>query len=96
VDPAGERLVGQVVSRFERAGRVVTPSHASWDEAGRILGAIRKKEPEPRSKLSVLFNGALIVLSGLQIGAAICTRNEEDFNLIRRYKRFDLNLMGET
>jgi predicted nucleic acid-binding protein len=93
-DSSGVRLIRQFVSRSERVGRVVTPTHGSWNEAGRILGTIRKEAPEYRSKLPALFNDALVVLCALQIGATICTRDEEDFSLIRQYRRFDLEFMG--
>jgi predicted nucleic acid-binding protein len=79
----------------ERVGRVVTPSHGSWKEAGRILGKISKSEPQFRTKLPALFNDALIALSAIQIGAAVCTRDKEDFELLRHYLRFRLELFIE-
>lgn len=89
-DSTGTRLVNQFVSQSERVGRVVTPTHKSWNYAGWILARILKEEPAYKSKLPSLFNDALIVFCALQIGATVCTRNEEDFGLIRRYRRFDL------
>jgi predicted nucleic acid-binding protein len=90
--PSGTRLVEHFVSRSERVGRVVTPTHASWNEAGRILAKIRRKEPKLKTKLPNLFNDALIVMSALQVGATVYTKNEQDFLLIRRYKRFSLEI----
>lgn len=54
VDSSGLRLMRQFVSRSERVGRVVTPTYDSWNDVGRILGRIRKEEPEYRSKLPAL------------------------------------------
>jgi predicted nucleic acid-binding protein len=78
-DSLAVRLTAPFVLMSERVGRVVTPSHRSWNEAGRILGKISKSEPQFRSKLPALFNDALIALSAIQIGAAVCTRDKEDF-----------------
>ncbi len=96
LDSLGLRLIYGFVSRSERVGRVVTPTHASWNEAGRILANIGREEPRYKSKFPTLLNDALIVLCALQIGARVCTGNEEDFKLIRRYKRFDLEVIGNT
>ena len=82
------------VSRSERVGRIVTPTHGSWNDAGRVLGKIGREEPEFKSKIPVIFNDILIVLCALQIGASVCTRDQEDFRLIRRYKRFDLEIVS--
>ena len=94
VDSAGIRLVREFASLSERVGRIVTPTHGSWNETGRILGKIRAAEPNYKSKLPALFNDVLIALCAIQIGAIVCTRDKEDFELIRRYRRFDLDLIG--
>jgi predicted nucleic acid-binding protein len=90
--PSGTRLVERFVSRSERVGRVVTPTLASWNEAGRILAKITRQEPEFKTKLCRLFNDVLIAMSALQVGATVYTKNEQDFQLIRRYKRFSLQI----
>jgi predicted nucleic acid-binding protein len=95
LDPWGERLIQTFVLRSEKIGRVVTPSHGSWNESTRILAKISKKEPKYKSKLTTLLNDALIALSALQIGATVCTGDKEDFALICRYKRFALEIIPE-
>ena len=93
MDPLGMKLVQQFVFRSEQVGRVVTPSHGAWNEAGRILAKIGSQEPAYKSKLPALFNDILVALSALQLGATVYTRDEEDFGLIRRYKRFSMELV---
>jgi predicted nucleic acid-binding protein len=95
IDSLALRLTTPLVLLSERVGRVVTPSHRSWSEVGRMLGRIRKEEPQFLSKLPALFNDALIALSASQIGGAVCTRNKEDFELLRRYRRFELELFAD-
>ena len=94
-DSLGMRLVQHFVSRSEGVGRVVTPTHGTWNEAGQIFAKIRRQEPGYRSKFPELFNDILIALSSLQIGATIYTKDEADFQLIRRHKRFSLEIAGE-
>ncbi len=95
LDPWGTRLIQSFVSRSEKIGRVVTPSHGSWNESAKILAMISRKEPKYNSKLATLLNDALIALSALQIGATVYTGDKEDFELIRRYKRFALEILPE-
>jgi predicted nucleic acid-binding protein len=40
--------------------------------------------------VSTLWNDVLIALSARRIGATLVTRNVEDFELLRRYLRFEL------
>lgn len=95
-DSIGLKLLRQFLSATERAGRIVVPTYASWNQAGQILAAIHKNQPHYRSKLPALFNDALIVMCALQIGAAICTSDKEDFELLHRYLKFDLTLLDEN
>lgn len=90
LDEAGRRAVIELVKRFERLGRVVTPTAGSWNDAGDVLARIARREPEFRTKVRGLWNDALIALSARQIGATLVTENLHDFGLLRRYVRFDL------
>ena len=54
LDFRGIRLIQGFVVRSEKVGRVVTPSHGSWNESARILAKISQKEPKYNSKLTAL------------------------------------------
>ena len=95
LDSPGMRLVQRLVWRSEGVGRVVTPTHGTWNEAGEILAKIRKQEPGFKSKFPELFNDILIALSALQVGGTVYTQDEDDFALIRRYKRFSLDVVRD-
>jgi predicted nucleic acid-binding protein len=90
LDETGRTLVRNLVSRFERLGRVVVPTYGSWNEAGNILAKIVRREPAFRTKVRGLWNDALIALSARQIGATVVTENLQDFRLLHRYARFGL------
>ena len=93
-DPTGRLAVIELVERFERVGRVVTPDARSWNLAGDVLADIRRREPGRRAKIASLWNDALIALSARQIGASIVTDNVKDFELLRRSVQFDLEPFG--
>lgn len=90
LNEAGRRAVIQLALHFQRVGRVVVPTAASWDAAGNLLARIARREPALRTKLRGLWNDALIALSARQIGATLVTENLDDFELLRRYVRFKL------
>ncbi|MBM3219152.1 MAG: type II toxin-antitoxin system VapC family toxin [Candidatus Rokubacteria bacterium] len=84
------RAVHELTIWSHRVGRVVTPTAASWERAGDVLGRMRRREPALRSKTASLWNDVLIALCARQVGASVVTENLDDFELLRRYVRFDL------
>ncbi len=89
VDPTGRLIVHELTDRFDRLGRVVTPTASSWSAAGDVLGDVRRREPALRDRIPSLWNDLLIALSARQIGAALVSGNVRDFELLRRFLRFD-------
>jgi len=90
LDATGRRVLLELADRFERLGRVITPTARSWNDAGDILAKIARRELAPRERIRSLWNDALIALSARQIGATVVTENLRDFRLLRRYARFEL------
>ena len=74
VDDIGLQRVRQFTRRVEKTGRIVTPTHISWNRAGTILTKIVRNEPRYRSKAAGLFLDILIALSAVQIGAIVYYR----------------------
>jgi predicted nucleic acid-binding protein len=89
LDDVGRRVAVELFGRFERLGRVVAPTARSWNDAGDVLARIGRREPAFRTKVRGLWNDALIALSARQIGATLVTENLHDFELLRRYVRFE-------
>ena len=79
---------------FERAGRIVTPSHANWKDAGTLPAAVLAQRKDLRSKLPTLVNDCLLALSARTLGATLYTRNREDFLLIKSKREFALVVVG--
>ncbi len=93
IDDMGLQLVRQFARRAEKTGRIVPPTHASWNNAGMLIAKIVSKEPGYKSKAAILMNDILIALSALQIGATVYTANREDFRVIQRYRHFPLQVL---
>ena len=66
---AGRRHIETLLRPFEKAGRVVTPTHRDWKETGNILTRILELRPDVKSKLPALVNDCLLALSARAIGA---------------------------
>ncbi len=88
------RQAAALYEPFERTGRIVTPSHRVWKEAGAVLVTLAEKAPQWRDKIARgLLNDLLIALSSRSIGATVVTRNGEDFRLIRQFQVFALEVI---
>ena len=69
-----------------RAGRVITPSHSAWDQAGSSIAVMARKERrELRSFPKSLVNDFLLAASCRESGATLVTDNTADFKLIQKY-----------
>lgn len=88
--PAARRHVETLFRPFERAGRIVTPSHKQWKEAGDVLARALNLRPDLKSKLPTLVNDCLLALSARSIGAILYTRNRDDFVLLKGVRSFSL------
>jgi predicted nucleic acid-binding protein len=88
--PAGRRRVEVLYRPFERVGRVVTPSHSQWKDAGGILAKVLDDRPDLKTKLPALVNDCLLALSARSLGATLYTRNRDDFILLQRIRSFSL------
>jgi len=86
--PQARERVESYIAPFRRVGRLVTPAFTDWEEAGVLLARLLQDRSDLKDKLPSLVNDILIALCGLRIGAIIYTANENDFALIRLYKRF--------
>ena len=92
--PAGRKHVETLLAPFERVGRIVTPNHRQWREAGDLLAKVLEHRPDLKSKLAGLVNDCLLALSARAIGATLYTRNRDDFVLLRQIRSFSLVIVN--
>jgi predicted nucleic acid-binding protein len=88
--PAGRKHVEILFRPFERVGRVVTPGHKHWKDAGDILAKVLHDRPDLKGKLPALVNDCLLALSARSLGATLYTRNRDDFTLLQSRRSFSL------
>ena len=82
----------RVIEVLERNYPTFTPTEKNWIESGRILSKIQAdKGFEPR-KLRDLHFDVLIALTIRSHGACLITSNRDDFELIRTYRDFQLEV----
>ncbi len=91
---AARKRVEILFRPFERVGRVVTPTHSHWKDAGLIIAQVLRDRPDLRNKLQALVNDCLLALSARSLGATLYTRNRDDFSMLQRQRSFSLIVIG--
>jgi predicted nucleic acid-binding protein len=71
---------------------VLTPTEKNWLESGQTLAAIRADNGFGPAKLRDLHFDLLIALTARTHGATLITSNRADFELIREYRSFKLEV----
>jgi predicted nucleic acid-binding protein len=85
-----DKLEREVLVKFERLERVVTPSTQCWNTAGSILSTLARAEGIAVSQVSKAFLcDVLIALSCREAGVVLITANTKDFRRIARHTPFD-------
>jgi predicted nucleic acid-binding protein len=92
--PAARKHVEALLGPFEKTGRVVTPGHRQWKEAGDVLARLLDHRPDLKSKLPALVNDCLLALSARAIGATLYSRNRDDFMMLRKMRTFSLVIVS--
>ena len=77
---------------LERNYPIFAPTEKDWLESGRILAKIQKERGFEPAKLRDLHFDVLIALSARSHGATLITSNRADFELIREYRAFKLEI----
>jgi predicted nucleic acid-binding protein len=80
------RAVHGLARAFGNTNRLVSPSNAAWDRAGRLLRELRASGREIRR--ASLINDALIALTARDLGATVVTNDTSDFAAIREHVAF--------
>ena len=86
------RVDRKVVQALERNHPILTPTASHWFESGHILAQIRDDKGFEPAKLRDLHFDVLIALTVRAHGARLITSNRSDFELIREYREFKLEV----
>lgn len=71
---------------------ILTPTEQHWLESGELLGKIRADKGLAPQQLRDLHFDVLIALTARAHGARLITSNRSDFELIRAYRDFALEI----
>ena len=83
-------LERHLVSIFERASRIITPSANAWHRSGDVLSSMAKQEGLELARVSKSFaNDILLAVSCREAGCVLITENARDFSRIRRFIAFE-------
>lgn len=82
----------KVLEEIVKNHPILTPTTNNWLESGRILGKIRVDRGFEPHKLRDLHFDVLIALTARAHGARLITSNRADFELIREYREFGLEV----
>jgi predicted nucleic acid-binding protein len=82
----------KIVETLERSHPIFTPTGRDWLESGQILAKIREDKGFEPAKLRGLHFDVLIALTVRSCGARLITSNRADFELIRGYRDFGLEV----
>jgi predicted nucleic acid-binding protein len=77
---------------LEKTYPIWTPTESHWIESGQILEAIGRKHGFEARKLRDLHFDVLIALTARAHGATLITSNREDFELIRGFREFKMEV----
>jgi predicted nucleic acid-binding protein len=81
-----------VIGDLERRYPIFTPIESNWLESGEILGKMVRDHGFEGHKLRDLHFDVLIALTARTHGARLITSNRADFELIRKYRAFKLEI----
>jgi predicted nucleic acid-binding protein len=82
----------QILQSLERSRPILTPTEKDWLESGRILAQIYADKGYEPKKLRGLHFDVLIALTARSYGARLIASNRADFELIREYRDFLLEV----
>ncbi|MBI2336276.1 MAG: type II toxin-antitoxin system VapC family toxin [Deltaproteobacteria bacterium] len=94
LDAQGKKHIETLFRPFEKVGRIATPTHEDWKEAGFILQKLRAHKKDWKAKLPTLLSDTLIALSTLRLGAILYTANQKDFDAIASIKPFKYEIVN--
>jgi predicted nucleic acid-binding protein len=77
---------------LEKNHPILTPTERHWLESGELLGSMRADRGLTPERLRDLHFDVLIALTARAHGARLITSNGSDFELIRAYREFTLDI----
>jgi len=91
--PLDQRRLQDLFRTFAKLGRIITPSSATYEEAGEVLRQLQITHRYHLRRSHSLTSDVLIALSARTIGGTVVTQNKRDFLAIQSIRAFKLSLV---
>ena len=82
----------EILSALTKGVKLLTPTEQNWVESGEILARMHTDQGFTAHKLRDLHFDVLIALTARSCGGQLITSNRKDFELIRSYRGFELEI----
>jgi predicted nucleic acid-binding protein len=89
---ASSRVDRKSIEALEKHHSILSPTVNNWLESGHLLARIRADKGFASEKLRDLHFDVLIALTARAYGARLITSNRTDFELIRKYLEFEMEV----
>ena len=89
---ATERVERAFLRALEKNHPILTPNEKNWLESGQLLGRLHAEKGFSLEKLRDLHFDLLIALTARSHGARLITSNWRDFEILREYREFFLEI----
>lgn len=78
--------------QLEENNAILVPTEENWLDSGRVLASIRKERGLQPARLRDLHFDVLIALTARDHALRLVTSNRRDFEMIRRYREFAMEV----
>jgi predicted nucleic acid-binding protein len=89
---ASSALDVHILEKLGRIASVLTPREQDWIDSGRLLATMAAEERLDPARVRELHFDVLIALTACSHGARLVTSDRADFELIRGYREFRLEV----
>ena len=89
-----QRRLQDLFRTFAKLDRILTPSWATYEEAGEVLRQLQTIHRYHLRRSHTLTNDVLIALSARTIGGTVITQNKRDFLAIQSIREFKLSVVS--
>ena len=86
-------IIENLIKTAQKSRKIIPPTQHEYIEAGKILAKFQSEKGYDFKKNYQLTNDVLIALSARRIGATVFTQNRRDFETIKEFKDFKLQIV---
>ena len=86
-------IVNNLIKIAQASNKIITPTQHEYIDSGKILAKLQSEKGYDLKKSFHITNDVLIALSARRIGATVFTQNKRDFETIKEFKDFTLQII---